>query len=64
MIPIGSLLIGAVSHRIGVQATVLMEGLIALGIAILYGRYLKKERLRKEKLSLLQHQSEEELIQA
>lgn len=64
MIPIGSLLIGTVSHFIGVQTTVLIEGLIALIITGFYGRYLKKERLKKEGQSLLQHQSEEELIQA
>ena len=64
MIPIGSLLIGAVSHYIGVQTTVLIEGLIALIIAVFYGRYLNKEKLKKEKQSLLQHQSEEELMQA
>jgi len=64
MMPIGSLLIGTVSHYIGVQTTVLIEGLIALIITGFYGRYLKKERLKKEGQSLLQHQSEEELIQA
>ena len=64
MMPIGSLLIGAVSHYTGVQAVVLTEGLIALVIAVIYGRYLKKEKLKNEEQSLLQHPSEEELIQA
>ena len=64
LIPIGSLLIGAVSHYIGVQKTVLIEGLIALIITGFYSRYLKKEKLKKLGQSLLQHQSEEELIQA
>ena len=64
MMPIGSLLIGAVSHYIGVKATVLIEGLIALIIAVFYGWYSKKEKLKKEEKSLLQHQSEEVLIQA
>jgi MFS family permease len=48
MMPIGSLLIGAVSHYIGVQTTVLLEGFLALIIAVFYGRYLKKEKLKKE----------------
>jgi MFS family permease len=64
MIPIGSLLIGAVSHYIGVQTTVLLEGFIALIITGFYGRYLKKEKLKKKGQSILQHQSEEELLQA
>jgi len=64
MMPLGSLLIGAVSHYIGVQTTVLIEGLIALVVAVLYGRYLKKDKLKKEEKSLLLHQPEEELIQA
>ncbi|MGE5394621.1 MAG: MFS transporter [Candidatus Saccharibacteria bacterium] len=64
MMPIGSLIIGAVSHYVGVQTTILAEGLIALVIALLYGRYLKKEKLKNEEQPLLQHPSEEELIQA
>jgi MFS family permease len=64
MMPIGSLIIGAVSHYIGVQTTVLLEGFLALIIAVFYGRYLKKEKLKKEEQSLLQHQPEEVVIQA
>ncbi len=48
MVPFGSLMISAISHYIGVQTTVLAEGFIALIIAIFYGRYLKRERLKKE----------------
>lgn len=61
MMPIGSLIVSAVSQHIGVQATVLAEGFIALIIALVYGRYLKKEKLKKDGQSLLQ---QEELIQA
>ncbi len=60
MIPIGSLLIGAVSHYIGVQMTVCIEGVLALVIAAFYGRYLKNEKIRKEELSLLEQQPEVE----
>ena len=42
MMPIGSLLIGGISHFIGVQLTVLIQGIIAIGIAVLYFKYLKK----------------------
>jgi MFS family permease len=61
LIPIGSLLIGAISHYIGVQKTVLFEGFLALIITVFYGRYLKKEKLKKEELTFLQHKSEEVL---
>lgn len=64
MMPIGSLLIGTVSHYAGVQATVLTEGIMAIVIALFYGRYLKKEKLKKQEQAVLQHPSEEELIQA
>lgn len=46
MQPLGGLIIGFVSHYIGVQLTVLMEGIIAIGIGILHVRFLRK-RARK-----------------
>ena len=64
MLPIGSLIISAVSHYIGVQKTVLAEGFVALIIAVFYGRYLKHEKLKKEEQYLLERQSEEVLIHA
>lgn len=45
-IPIGSLLVGIVSHFIGVQLTILLEGMIALIIAVFYERYLKRVNSR------------------
>ncbi|MHB8207186.1 MFS transporter [Mucilaginibacter sp.] len=50
MMPVGSLLIGAVSERIGAPATVLAQGVIAIAIALLFVKYLtrpsKKFRLK------------------
>jgi MFS family permease len=63
-VPIGSLLVGAVSHYIGVQATVLTEGIIALAVATMYARYLKKQKLHKDQETALDKQREEVLIQA
>ena len=60
MMPIGSLLISALSQYAGVQATVMAEGIAALIIALFYGRYVKKQKLKKEGQSLLE---QEELIQ-
>lgn len=58
-LPIGSLLVGAVSHYIGVQKTVLAEGFIAVSLSLLYGRYLRNERLNKAEAVYLEHQPEE-----
>ena len=41
MVPLGSLLVGAVSQRIGAPPTVLAEGLAALGIGLLHLRALR-----------------------
>lgn len=47
MQPLGGLLIGFISQRIGVQATVLSEGVIALLIGGLHVRFLKKHMAMK-----------------
>ncbi|MGJ8592938.1 MAG: MFS transporter [Aquaticitalea sp.] len=63
-LPIGSLLVSIISQYIGVEYTVLSEGFMALIIAIFYGRYLKKIKLKKEEVDLLDRVPEEELTQA
>ncbi len=47
LVPIGSLLVGAVSHYIGAATTVLVEGVIGIIIALIYSRYLYKKRVLK-----------------
>ena len=42
MVPLGSLLVGTLSQHIGVQNTVLMQGLLALGLSGLHWRELHK----------------------
>ena len=59
-IPIGSLIIGAVSHYIGVETTVMIEGFLALIVAVFYGRYLKNEKLKNEVKALLEQQPQDE----
>lgn len=39
-LPLGSVLVGAVSQRVGVRPTVLAEGILALGVGLLYVRNL------------------------
>ena len=63
-LPLGSLLVGAVSHYIGVQATVLAQGFAAIAVALLYARYLKKRRLTKEREDSLERQPEQILVRA
>lgn len=42
MLPLGSLLIGAVSEHVGAQTTVLAEGIIAVLIALFFSKFLTK----------------------
>lgn len=60
MQPVGGLLIGWVSQRIGVQDTVLAEGGIALIIGLLHLRFLK---LNKKKMRSLRKQVEASMPQ-
>lgn len=41
MLPVGSLLIGAISQKIGAPATILYEGIIALIIAAVFSKFLR-----------------------
>lgn len=47
MQPIGSLLIGSLSQRIGVQNTMLVQGLITIIIALIFTPFLKGKMLRR-----------------
>lgn len=44
MLPLGSLLVGSVSQKIGAPDTVLLQGILALVVAACFYRYLKKEK--------------------
>jgi len=49
MLPLGSLLVGAISQRIGAPNTLLCQGAIAIIIAITFSGFLRKDKLdRKE----------------
>lgn len=50
MQPLGGLLIGSVSKWIGAPDTMLAEGLIALVIGLLHFQFLRKERLKKQRI--------------
>ncbi|GAB4032952.1 MFS transporter [Spirosoma jeollabukense] len=46
-LPIGGLIVGAISERVGVQATVLGEGILALLIGLLHLRHLQHVKVRQ-----------------
>jgi MFS family permease len=50
MMPMGSLLIGTVSQWIGGPDTILCQGVIALVIAIVFSRFLRRDKLNKKKI--------------
>ena len=41
-LPLGSVVVGAASQHVGVRVTVLAEGLLALGVGLLYVRHLRQ----------------------
>ncbi len=43
MMPIGSVLVGAVSQRIGAPATVVSQGIICLVVALLFSKFLTRK---------------------
>ena len=56
MQPLGGLLIGWVSEKIGAPDTVLAQGFIAIGVAGLHWRYLHKEKLKKNQDLMLKEE--------
>lgn len=55
MMPLGSLLIGTVSHKVGASNAVFCEGIMALIIAALFSGFLRRDYLNRRKMK----QSEE-----
>lgn len=48
MQPLGGLIVGSLSQHIGVQNTVMVQGMIALLIGMLHIRFLRKQRQKKK----------------
>jgi len=59
MLPVGSLLIGAVSQKIGAPDALLCQGIMAIVIAAAFYRFLTKSKLNKQEISQMK---EEEII--
>ncbi len=64
MQPLGGLLIGFISQKIGVKDTVMAQGIIALLIGLMHIRFLQKMKMRENKAALPEHQPLEVAIQA
>jgi MFS family permease len=63
MVPLGSLIAGAVSQRIGAQTTLFYQGIIAIVVAALFFNILKKRNSSKSNIDFVQlEQTEERLI--
>ena len=58
MLPLGSLLIGAISLNIGAPDTLLFQGIISLIIAGIVAAFLRRERLKKEDIAQLEEAEE------
>ena len=63
MQPLGGLIIGVLSQKIGVKNTVLIEGLIALAIGCLHLRYLHYNKFDEFRKSIKRKQRIEPLLQ-
>jgi predicted MFS family arabinose efflux permease len=48
MIPLGSLLVGLIAHKLGPQMTVAIEGVLGLVATILFFFYRKRISLRRQ----------------
>ena len=58
MLPLGALLIGAVSQQIGAPNAILCQGIIALIIATIFSKYLRKDYLDKKDVAQLKQEED------
>jgi MFS family permease len=63
MMPLGSLIVGTVSQRIGAQATLLCQGIIAIIVAAVFSKILKKQRLKNKPAPQLNREAEKQIIE-
>ena len=54
MLPIGSLVIGLISQKIGAPNTMLFQGIISIIVGVSVAEFLRRERLKKEDLEQLE----------
>ena len=54
MLPLGSLLIGTISQKIGAPNTLLCQGIIAIIVGVFVAAFLRRERLRKDDMEQIE----------
>jgi MFS family permease len=65
MSPIGALIVGALSQKIGAQHTILLQGIIGVVIALIFSRFLLIEKMNAaDKTSMQQVENEEQELVA
>jgi len=57
MMPMGSLLIGTISQQIGAPNTLLCQGMVAIIIALVFSRFLRKDKLDKKNSQKLEEEN-------
>jgi len=62
MLPLGSLLIGAISQQTGAPNALLCQGIVALIIAAVFSKYLRKDKLAKKNAERLELEENEEAV--
>lgn len=62
MLPIGSLLLGSLSHKIGPSWSILIQGVIAIAIAAIFSNFLRSDKIKKKDLGLIP-ESESEIVE-
>jgi len=62
MLPVGSMVVGAISQRIGAPTTMLAEGIIAIALALLFARFLLTPHPEKPILKDMITEEIEELV--
>lgn len=60
MSPIGALIVGALSQKIGAQNTILAQGIIGVVIALIFSRFLLSEKMNPADKSLIKEVENEE----
>jgi len=64
MLPLGSVVVGAVSQWIGAPATLLCQGITGIVITLVFSKVLKRQRLKKERTLAEGMSPEEEIMKA
>ncbi|HEY0299047.1 MAG TPA: hypothetical protein VGB84_07495, partial [Arachidicoccus sp.] len=62
MMPLGSLVVGAISERIGAPNTILFQGIIGIIVALVFVRILKKKNQPMRYLLQENQEAEEQIL--